>query len=236
MVKLLKRTMPGITLVVVALLVVGVLAACDIFDTKAPDEDSNGDGAPEVAGDGSPESDLLPGDDDFTPENGGAVLGAPGSYNIFVQITGINGESVDEAHEDWIDVLSYSHSISRDEDSDTSRTTGHGTHQDFIITKELDKASPKLALYCSNSIHIEEVTIELCFADGDQDRFMEIVLEDVVVTSVIVNGTAGSEDRPVEEVSFAYGHIYWTYTEYDEGGMPMGNVEAHWNVETDTGG
>jgi type VI secretion system secreted protein Hcp len=59
---------------------------------------------------------------------------------------------------------------------------------------------------------------------------------DVIITSVIVNGSASSEDRPIEEVSFAYGQINWTYTEYDEGGMPMGNVEAHWDIELDTGG
>jgi len=195
----------------------------DIFETKAPDEESS-------------DSATLPGDDDFVTDNGGAVLGSPGSYNIFMQITGMIGESTDDAHDEWIEVLSYSHGISQEAGSGTSRSTGHGTHQDFTITKELDKTSPKLALYCSNSHYIEEVTIELCYTDGDQDRFMEIVLTDVTVTSVIVNGTAGSEDRPVEEVSFAYGEIHWTYTQYDEGGAPMGNVEAHWNVETDTGG
>lgn len=223
MVKSLKGVVPGITLVVAVLLTLGLLAACDIFETKAPDEES-------------PESAKLPGDDDFVPENGGAVLGTPGSYNIFVQITGISGESADEAHEDWIEVLSYSHGVSRATESGTSRSTGQATHHDFSVTKELDKASPKLALYCCNGTHIEEVTIELCYADGDQDRFMEYVLTDVIVTSIIPGGSAGSEDRPVEEVSFAYGHIYWTYTEYDEGGMPMGNVETHWNVETGTGG
>jgi type VI secretion system secreted protein Hcp len=184
----------------------------------------------------SPESDTLPGDDNFVTENGGAVLGSPGSYNIFMQITGMTGESVDGAHEDWIEVLSYSHGVSQATGSGESRSAGRATHQDFTIIKLLDKTSPKLALYCCNGTYIEEVTIELCYADGDQDRFMEYVLMDVIVTSAIPSGYAGSEERPVEAVSFTYGEIYWTYTEFDDAGMPMGNVEAHWNVETDMGG
>ena len=225
MIKPRKGIMPRITLLlVVAFLTLTLLAACDVSGTKAPDE-------------GSPESASLPGDDDFAPENGGAVLGSPGSYNIYIQITGITGESTDSAHDDWIEVLSYSHGVSQPTSSDGSRSTGRAEHQDFTITKELDKASPKLALYCCNGTYIEEVNIQLCQADGDKRKFMEFVLTDVIVTSVIPNGYAGSEDRPVEEVSFAYGRIDWTYTELDpDTGMPKGNVEAYWDVELDKGG
>jgi len=225
MAKLLKGIMPRATLLlVVALLAMSLLSACDAFGTKTPDEES-------------PESATLPGDEDFVTENGGAILGSPGSYAIFMDITGIPGESTDDTHEDWIEILSYSHGVSQPASGVSGgRTTGIAEHQDFTITKELDKASPKLALYCCKSTYIEEVTIELCYADGDKDRFMEYVLTDVIVTSVIVNGSAGSEDRPIEEVSFAYGQINWTYTEYDEGGMPMGDIEAYWDVEGDRGG
>jgi type VI secretion system secreted protein Hcp len=239
MVQSLKGVMPRVTLLLVAaLLTLGLLSACDILDTKAPDEESTEDEPSEVAGDESPESDSLPGDTDFITENGGAVLGSPGSYNIFIQITGIEGESTDDAHEDWIEVLSYSHSVSQPASglATGSRTSGRVEHQDFTITKELDKASPKLALYCCNGTHIEEVTIELCYADGDKAKFMEYALTDVIVTSVIPSGYAGIEDRPTEQVSLNYGRIQWTYTEYDDTGKPKGNVEAQWNVETGMGG
>jgi type VI secretion system secreted protein Hcp len=225
MVKSLKGILPRTTLLlVVALLTLGLLSACDVFGTKAPDEES-------------PESATLPGDEDFVTENGGAILGSPGSYAIFIDITGIQGESTDATHVHWIEALSYSHGISQPSSGVSGgRTSGIAEHQDFTITKELDKASPKLALYCCNGTHIEEVTIELCYTDGDRDRFMEFVLTDVMVTSVIPSGHAGSEERPTEEVSFAYGRIQWTYTEYDDTGKPKGNVEAQWDIEADMGG
>jgi len=227
--KVRKGRLPQIALLLVTLLLtLTMLSACDVFSTKAPDEESNGDEPPTT--------EQLPGDEDFVTENGGAPLGSPGSYAIFVEITGISGESTDDAHDGWIEVLSYSHGVSQPTSSDETRSTGRAEHQDFTITKELDKASPKLALYCCNGTHIEEVTIQLCRVDGDKDRFMEYVLTDVIVTSVIPNGSAGSEERPIEEVSFSYGRINWIYTEYDETGHSMGNVEAEWNVETDTGG
>jgi type VI secretion system secreted protein Hcp len=239
MAKSTKGVMSKFTLLLLATLVtIGLLAACDILDTKAPDEESTGDEPSEIAGDESPESDSLPGDTDFITENEGAVLGSPGSYIIFMQITGITGESTDDAHEDWIEVLSYSHSVSQPASGITTggRTAGRAEHQDFTITKELDKASPKLALYCCNGTHIEEVTIELCYADGDKSKFMEYALTDVIVTSVIPSGYADSEGRPTEQVSLNYGKIQWIYTEYDDSGKSKGNVEAQWNVETDIGG
>ncbi|HEY32115.1 MAG TPA: type VI secretion system tube protein Hcp [Dehalococcoidia bacterium] len=228
--KPLKGKLPKIALLLVALLLtLTMLAACDAFGTKAPEEEGNGDEPPTT--------EQLPGDDDFVTENGGAPLGSPGSYAIFVEITGISGESTDDAHDGWIEVLSYSHGVSQAGSGTTGdRTTERADHLDFTVVKELDKASPKLSLYCCNGTHIEEVTIELCRVDGDKDKFMEYVLTDVIVTSVIINGSAGSEDRPIEEVSFAYGRIDWTYTEYDEFGMPMGNVETYWDVELAKGG
>ena len=225
-----KGTLPKITvLLVILLLTLTLLAACDAFGTKATDE--------ETTGDETPTTEQLPGDEDFVTENGGAPLGSPGSYAIFLEITGISGESADSAHEDWIEVLSYSHGVSQPMSGITGvRTAGRAEHQDFVVVKELDKASPKLALYCCNGTHIEEITIQLCRADGDKEKFMEFVLTDVIVTSVIPSGCAGSEVRPTEEVAFGYGRITWTYTEYDDAGKSKGNVEAYWNLETDTGG
>jgi type VI secretion system secreted protein Hcp len=157
-------------------------------------------------------------------------------YEIFLQVEGVPGESSDAEHEDWIDIVSYSHSISLPAGSmsvEGSRLSGGADHEDFTVVKPLDKASPKLALYCCKAQHIPSVQIELCRASGDNQKFMEYVLEDVIVSAVSVSGSASrGEDVPVEEVSFSYGKITWTYTEFDPvTGKAKGDVSSQWNVE-----
>jgi type VI secretion system secreted protein Hcp len=155
-------------------------------------------------------------------------------YEMFLSITGIEGESTDEAHKDWIDVLSYSHRVSQSATAATSggARSGQSQHEDFTITKPLDKSSPKLVLYCCNGARIPEVTFEVCRSSGDKQEFMVYTLTDAIVSAVSVSGSADSGDaRPVEEVSFNYSKIEWKYTETDATtGKPKGNVEAGWDV------
>jgi type VI secretion system secreted protein Hcp len=63
---------------------------------------------------------------------------------------------------------------------------------------------------------------------------MAYTLENVIVASVQTSGQSGGD--PSEEVSFTYGSIKWTYTEFDGTGKAKGDVEAQWNLETDSGG
>ena len=154
-------------------------------------------------------------------------------YEMFVHISGIDGESTDDAHKNWIDVLSYGHGVSQPEGglSTGGVRTERSRHEDLTITKPLDKSSPKLVLYCSNGAHIPEVTLEVCRSSGEKQTFMVYTLTDVLISAVSVSGSAESGDaRPVEEVSFNYGKIEWTYTEFDATGKSKGNVEAGWDV------
>lgn len=161
-----------------------------------------------------------------------------GGNKIFLSVDGIPGESTDAEHDEWIDVLSFSHGVSQPSGiSSVTRSAERCEHEDFIITKELDKSSPKLALACCKGEHIIEVVIEVCRADTT-GKYMQYTLTDVIVTSISQNGASQGEDaKPIEEVSFSYGRIDWSYTETDYmTGKPKGNVEAYWNIETNKGG
>ena len=161
-----------------------------------------------------------------------------GGNKIFLNVDGIPGESLDDKHDDWIDVLSFSHGISQPTSGlGITRTAERSTHEDFTITKELDKSSPKLALACCNGDHITEVIIEVCRADTS-DKYMRYTLTDVIVVSISQNGSSQGEGaRPIEEISLRYGRIDWSYTEIDPlTSKPKGNVEAYWDVETNKGG
>ena len=179
---------------------------------------------------------------------GGGGGGVSLAFDAFLDIDGIDGESTEDDHKDWIDVLGYSWSTSQPSSGNTSggsRTSGMADFKDFAIVKYLDKASPKLALYVAKGQHIPKLEFEIMRSDGN-GRYMKYELIDVIVTSVLhMGGTekaTGGEtplptgERPIEEVTFAYSEIKWIYTEYDEYGSPQGNVETQWDLETNTGG
>lgn len=245
-----NRPFPRILLLLSAVLVIlTLLASCDGAKLTAPAEEPEeappGEEvaeAPAAEGSEPSASERLPGAKSFKePETPGALLGSP-AVDMFLKITGIPGESTDDAHTEWIEILSYSHGISQLggglASSDGTRSAERSQHEDFSITKQLDKASPKLSLYVCNGTHIEEVTLELCRVGEDRQTFMVYRLTDAIVSSVRPSGTgAGAEMLPIEEVTFSYRTIKWTYTEVDPTtGKAKGDVEADWDLEANKGG
>lgn len=160
------------------------------------------------------------------------------AFDAFLKIAEIPGESTDDAHADWIEVLSYSMGVSQTASGSASSGGGASAEradfQDFSIVKALDKASPKIFLACANGTHISEVVLELCRAGGDKLLYMEYKLTDCMVTSYRPGGSAqGGETLPMEEVSFNYGKIELTYTQQQlTGGGGGGKIATGWNLVT----
>jgi len=209
-----------------------LMNACGLFEKDTVEETGTTETASE-----------LPGNTDFTPTtsmpSNGAALGAQ-PYDMFLYIEGLPGESADDTYTEWINVLSYSWGVSMPSagviSSGLSRSSEGSIFTDFVVTKELDKASPKLALYCSNGQHITEAVFVICGPSESGTKIMEYQMTDVIITSVFTEGTAGEEIRPSEQVGLAYAEIRWIYTELDEMGMAKGNVETYWELVTNTGG
>ena len=164
------------------------------------------------------------------------------AFDAFLKIDGVPGESTASKHKDWIEILSYSTGVSQlgsgSASSGGARSAERANLQDFSIVKTLDKASPKLNLFCCNGTHIKEVVVTLHRATGDKQKYMEYKMSDVIVSSVRPGGSAkGGEALPLEEVSFNYGKIEWIYTETDhQTGKPKGDVKGHWDLVTNKGG
>lgn len=162
------------------------------------------------------------------------------AFDAFLKIDGIQGESTDDAHKDWIEVISYNTGITQSTSASASSGGGASSEradfQDFSIVKTLDKASPKLALACADGTHISEIILALCRAGGDKLQYMEYKLSNCIVSSVRPGGSGkGGETLPLEEVSFNFGKIEWTYTQQKRAdGSGGGNVAAGWNLETNS--
>ncbi|HUJ90859.1 MAG TPA: type VI secretion system tube protein Hcp [Syntrophorhabdales bacterium] len=159
------------------------------------------------------------------------------AFDAFLKIDGIPGESTDDKHKDWIEVLSYGLGIQQPASATASSSGGatseRANFQDFSITKALDKASPKLALACADGTHIASITLELCRAGGDKLKYMEYKLTNCIISSHHDGGSSGgAETLPVETVTFNYGKIEWTYTQQKRAdGSGGGQVAAGWDLQ-----
>ena len=159
------------------------------------------------------------------------------AFDCFLKIDGVDGESQDDKHPKWIELLSFSHGMSQPPSVTASSaggaSSGRVNMQDFSIVKHLDSASPKLATACCTGQHIPNVKIEVCRAGGDKLKYMEYKMTNVIVSSVRPGGSAhGGDEVPLEEVAFNFGKIEWTYTPQDrKTGAGLGNISGGWDLQ-----
>jgi type VI secretion system secreted protein Hcp len=154
------------------------------------------------------------------------------AVDMFLKISGIDGESVDSKHKGEIDVLSFSWGVSNaTRQAGTTRigSTGKTTVSDFSIMKVLDSSSPRLFEACCQGEHISDALLTLRKAGENQQEFFKIKLTDVLISSVAPGGSAGG-DVGFEQVSLSFGSALIEAAKLD----PKG--QATWTSATTCGG
>jgi type VI secretion system secreted protein Hcp len=158
------------------------------------------------------------------------------SFDGHIQIKDAPGEGTDDAHKDWIEILSYSHHIHQPASATASSAGGataerveHGT---FDFEHYLDKSSPKLFEFCCTGKHVPEVLIQLHRAGGDKFKYLEIKLSAVIVSSISVHANSKAEHNfPTEAICLSYGKIEATYFQQKRAdGSGGGQVRAAWDL------
>ncbi|MGB5398105.1 MAG: type VI secretion system tube protein Hcp [Gammaproteobacteria bacterium] len=164
------------------------------------------------------------------------LLAASAQAAIFVKFDGIDGESRDDRHRDWSDVLSVSEGLVRPDSGavGSTRTRGAARYEDIVISKELDKASVKLRESLALGRVIPKVEIEVTATyGGARTTYFKYEMKNVIITSFQMNASGNdTAGPPVESVALNFEEIKVTYTEIDDDGSVKGNVEFIYRVET----
>ncbi len=140
----------------------------------------------------------------------------------YLWIDGIDGSVERQGREGSIEVLAFNHEVYQTVDTSSaggSRVSGDRKHMAFTIVKEFDKSSPKLyeALVTNQPIpSIELKWYRLDPGTRMEETYFTHLLENVVITSVkpwMPNtlNPANQQFRHMEEVSFIYEKITWTW-------------------------
>ncbi len=155
------------------------------------------------------------------------------SFDGFIKIDGIDGESTDDKYPGWIEAIYFDtglrQKISPTVSSAGGASVGRADFDDFFFSKQFDKASPKLALACAEGAHVDNVIIDLCRAGSAKMKYMTYKLSNCIISNVTtkVNG-----DFPIELVKINFGKIEWSYIKQNRsGGGAAGQIATGWDLQ-----
>jgi len=153
------------------------------------------------------------------------------AVDMFFKIGDIKGESQDKKHPGEIDVLAWSWGMSN---SGTTHIGGGGgagkvNVQDLSFTKYVDSSSNALIMHACQGSHISKATLVCRKAGGTPIEYIEIDLEEVLVTSVSTGGSGG-EDRLTENVTLNFAKFKYTYRPQKKDGTPDADKDAAWDI------
>ena len=153
----------------------------------------------------------------------------------YIKFDGVDGEAQDKDHKGWSDIMSFGQGLHQPGGGATGPTRRRGDVilDDISVSKELDKASPKIAeAVCKGKVFPKvEIQLTASYTDAGRVTYYAYELKNVLVTSYNIGGSGQSEDVPAEDFSLNFEGIKVTYTEADNQGKKKGNVEYTWKVE-----
>ena len=145
------------------------------------------------------------------------------TVHLYLKANGedIQGESTQTSlgREDSIECLYFEDSVRTAREKGSGMATGRRTYEPIVIRKRIDKSSPLLArALCNNEV----IAGTFKFfrpnpaGDGTTEQFFTVEIAEGRVGSIkrVSPDTidpASSMDPPMEEVSFVFHNITWTY-------------------------
>lgn len=155
--------------------------------------------------------------------------------DVYLQIDGIKGESNDEKHRDWIELVDVGWGVSQPTSCTVSTSGGHTTGRaefnPISCSKLVDLSSPKLMELVATGKTIPKARLAFVRADGSGSiKYYEVELENVIVARN-VKSFAGA-GLLHEAFELRYTKIKERYAQQKIGGGTGGNTAGGWDLST----
>ncbi|HUH41412.1 MAG TPA: Hcp family type VI secretion system effector [Castellaniella sp.] len=144
----------------------------------------------------------------------------PGYFTLTGQTQGkIDGSCTIQGHEDTILVQGVDHTIEIPKSIQTGLPTGKRIHGPLTITKEIDKASPKLFQALTSGEQLTDAKLEYyrISPQGKEELYYTVEIKNAIITSMhkfvpMCLDPANKSMGHMEAVSFTYETIIETFT------------------------
>lgn len=158
------------------------------------------------------------------------------AIDAYLQIDGIKGESTDDGHKGWIELLSVNWGVKQPKSATASTGGGHTAERaelsEISVTKLADLSSPLLFQASACGKTYAKAKLEFLRADGDgcPIRYMEVELENVLIGHWTASVSEGC--IPTEGLGLKFSKIRIRYTQQKVGGGVSGNTMGGWDLAT----
>jgi type VI secretion system secreted protein Hcp len=140
------------------------------------------------------------------------------AIDVYLQIDGIKGESQDDKHKDWIEVIGIHWGIHQPRSATASTGGGHTAERvemsDISFSKLADLSSPILAQTGAMGKTIPKAKLEN------------------VLIGMVKPHMGGDASFLTESVNLKYSKVKWKYTQQKIGGGSGGNTAGGWDLAT----
>ena len=153
------------------------------------------------------------------------------AVDMFLKLDDVKGESTDDQHAAEIAVLSWNWGLQQTGASPVGSGAGAGKVKvnDLLVTKHVDKASPRLMLACCSGEHFKEALLTVRKAGQTPVEYLKITMKEVFVSSMSIDGT-DEQDRPTETIGFSFAEFRSQYTAQKPDGSADATIEMGWNI------
>jgi len=154
------------------------------------------------------------------------------AQDMFLKLTGIEGESPDASHKNEIEVLSWNWGITQESKmhSGSGGGAGKATVHDLTFVHYMDRSSPNLAKYCLTGKPITEALLTVRKAGGNPLEYLKIKMSEVIVSSVHPSGCS-TEERISETVGLSFSKVTEEYVVQNAQGGSGGTVTATFDIK-----
>jgi type VI secretion system secreted protein Hcp len=144
----------------------------------------------------------------------------------------IKGEAQQAGYEGQIEILSFSWGVSQAGGFSygTGGTSSQANLQDLSLSFRHGPASPKLMLNCATGKHLTSVVLTCLRASDKPEKYLEITLTDVVISSYQTGGSG--DDMPIESMSLNFAEIKEEYFELKDDGSVVSAGSGKYNQQT----
>lgn len=154
------------------------------------------------------------------------------AQDIFIKLTGIEGEAKDAGHPNEIEVLGFDWSVGQQSAMHAGSGGGAGkcTVNDLVFEHYVDRATPNLVQYCLTGEHIDSAELVVRKAGGTPLEYLRITLGDVLITHV-QTVSDNFMRAPREKVSLAFSRFSQEYVLQNAQGGSAGTVRTGYDIK-----